>query len=214
MIADYLKLIEQHPDNSILTFQDVSWQAYEELVSAVGKAPSLRINYDRGKMQITTIPARHEYYACVLNRLVERLRYKLRTKIIFFGAATLKRNPRGVEPDACYYVQSAKTIGNKINLDLRVDPPPDVVLEVDIHDKLFFRSHLYEGLRVPELWRYNEKKLTMFHLLKGCYEEATASTAFPLLTSRVLTRFLAQGQTDGQHETLLAFEEWLHAQKK
>ena len=94
-----------------------------------------------------------------------------------------------------------------------IDPPPDVVLEVDIHHESISRFHIYEGLDVPELWHYDEQKLTIYHLQEGRYEVARNSRAFPILTGEVLTEFLTRSQTDGQDETLLAFEDWLRAQK-
>lgn len=212
--VNYLELIDKLPDNSILTLHDVSWDEYEDLIQAVGQKPSLRIAYDNGRMQVMTLSFKHEYYGDFIKRLVDRLNYVFRIKVIFFGSATLKRQRRlkGAEPDACFYVQSALVIGHKINLDLRVDPPPDVVLEVDIHHESFSRFHIYEGLGVPELWHYDEQKLTIYHLQEGRYEVVTRSLAFPILTDEVLTKFLAQSQTEGQDETLLAFEEWLRAQ--
>ncbi len=213
--VDYLELIEKLPENGILTLSGVSWEEYENLVQAVGKAPSLRINYDQGRMQIMTISFKHEYYAHIIEQMVAVIRLILRPKVIFFGSATLKkqRQLKGAEPDACFYVQSAPTIGHKINLDLRIDPPPDVVLEVDIHHESISRFHIYEGLSVPELWHYDEQKLTIYILREGHYEVATNSLAFPILTDEVLTEFLRRSQSEGQDETLLAFEEWLRAQK-
>ncbi len=209
--VNYLEIIEKLPENGILTLHGVSWEEYENLVRDVGKAPNLRIAYDQGRMQIMTLSFKHEYYAGFLNRLVDRLSFILRIKVAFFGSATLKRQNRlkGAEPDACFYVQSTSIIGNKINLDLRIDPPPDVVLEVDIHHESLSRFHIYEGLGVPELWHYDEKKLTMYHLQEGHYEAVANSIAFPILTSEILTEFLTRSQSEGQNETLDAFEEWL-----
>ncbi len=213
--VDYLGLIEKLPENGILTLSDVSWEEYERLIQAVGEAPSLRINYDQGRMQIMTISFKHEHYAHIVEQVIGRLSSILRLKVTFFGSATLKRQKRlkGAEPDACFYVQSTEIIGNKINLDLRVDPPPDVVLEVDIHHESFSRFHLYEGLGVPELWHYDERKLTIYQLQDGHYQVVPVSIAFPLLTGDILTEFLTRSQTEGQYETVLAFEEWLRAQK-
>jgi Uma2 family endonuclease len=213
--VDYLELIEKLPANGILTLSDVGWEEYEHLIQAVGEAPSLRISYDQGRMQIMTLSFKHEYYAHIIEHLIGRLSSILRRKVFFFGSATLKKQKRlkGAEPDACFYVQSAPIIGNKINLDLRVDPPPDVVLEVDIHHESFSRFHIYEGLGVPELWHYDEQTLTIYQLREGRYESVTTSIAFPMLTSAVLTEFLTRSQSEDQYETLLAFEEWLRAQR-
>ena len=215
VVGDYLELIEKLPENGILTLSGVSWEDYENLVQTVGEARNLRITYDEGRMQIMTLSFKHEYYGDFIKRLVDRLNYVFRIRVIFFGSATLKRQRqlKGAEPDACFYVQSAPIIGHKINLDLRVDPPPDVVLEVDIHHESVSRFHIYEGLGVPELWHYDEQKLTIYLLTEGRYEIAANSTAFPILTGAILTEFLTRSQSEGQDETLLAFEEWLRAQK-
>ena len=78
-----------------------------------------------------TLSFEHEYYGDFVKRLIDRLSQFLK-----------QRRLKGAEPDACFYVQSAKIIGNKIRLDLRVASPPDVVLEVDIHPESFPFSHL------------------------------------------------------------------------
>ena len=162
-----------------------------------------------------TISFKHEYYAHIIEQMIGRISSVLRVKVFFFGSATLKRQKwlKGAEPDACFYVQSTNIIGNKINLDLRVDPPPDVVLEVDIHHESFSRFHIYEGLGVPELWHYDEQKLTVYQLQEGSYQAVTTSVAFPMLTNEILTEFLTRSQSGDQYETLLAFEEWLRAQQ-
>ncbi len=49
--------------------------------------------------------------------------------------------------------------------------------------------------------------------LRIAYEAVTHSLAFPVLTDEVLAKLLAQSQSDGQDETLSAFEEWLRAQQ-
>lgn len=212
--VDYLELIEKLPNNGILTLSGVSWEEYENLVRAVGEAPSLRISYDQGRMQIMTLSFKHEYYARIVEQMVGIIRLILRPKVVFFGSPTLKKQKRlkGAEPDACFYVQNAQIIANKINLDLRIDPPPDVVLEVDIYHESISRFHIYEGLGVPELWHYDEQRLTIYQLQEGRYEATANSLAFPILTSDVLTEFLTRSQSEGQDETLLAFEEWLRAQ--
>ena len=38
--VNYLELIEKLPDNGILTLHNISWEEYEDLVRAVGEAPS------------------------------------------------------------------------------------------------------------------------------------------------------------------------------
>jgi Uma2 family endonuclease len=212
--ASYTELIERLTPEVTLTLHDISWETYEELLEAVGEAPALRISYNEGVMQIMTISFEHEYFTEVLNQLVGVLRLVKRIKIISFGRATMKKQAKlkGSEPDACFYVQSAKVIGNRFRLDLNSDPPPDIVVEVDIHHDSTSKFPIYAALGVGELWRYDGRELTIHQLQNEEYIKVGASPALPLLTAQVLTDFLTLSQEKDQDETLLVFEEWLRAQ--
>ena len=120
-----------------------------------------------------------------------------------------KDRNRGAEPDACFYVKTAAAIGRKIQLDFASDPPPDIVVEIDVtHDSLS-KFPLYAGLGVPELWRYDASALTMYHLQGADYVPVSSSVALPVLDARTLTKFLNLSSELDQHEILMAFEEWL-----
>ena len=214
--AGYTELIERLTPEVTLTLRGVSWETYEDLLEAVGEAPALRISYDEGVLQIMTVSFEHEYFAEVLNQLVVVLRTLKGIKIISFGRATMRKQAKlkGSEPDACFYVQSAAKIGHRFRLDLNTDPAPDIVVEVDIHHESLSKFPIYAALGVTEIWRYDGDKLTIHQLRNEQYDEVETSPALPMLTAAVLTRFLALSQEQDQHETLLAFEEWLRAQPK
>lgn len=212
--ATYTELIERLTPEATLTLHGVTWETYEELLESVGEAPALRISYNEGVMQIMTVSFEHEYFAEVIERLVDRLSMILRVKIIFFGRATMKRQKKlkGSEPDACFYVQSAAVIGNRFRLNLDSDPPPDIVVEIDIHHESLSKFPIYAGLGVPEIWHYDGQKLTIHQLQNDQYAETPISPSLPMLTSAVLRDFLDRSQSQDQYETLLAFEDWLRAQ--
>jgi len=214
--ANLEELVEQLPPGSTLTLHDVTWEEYEELLEAVGEAPSLRISYDEGTLKVMTTSARHESYVRLIERLVDRLSATLRIKILFFGSATMKkkRKKKGNEPDACFYIQSADLIGSKIDIDFDTDPPPDVVVEIDVHHDSTSNFPIYAALGVPEIWHYDQRALTIYLLQRGQYLMAQASLALPMLTSNALTEFLNQSQQEDQYEVLLAFERWLRSLKK
>src|SRR5262249_37899222 len=146
----------------------------------------------------------HEYYAEFLKRLVDRISFLLRVKVIFIGSATLKlqKKLKGAEPDGSFYVQSAAIIGNKIQLDLNTDPPPDVIIEIDVHHESLSLFPIYAALGIPEIWHYDERQLTIYQLAGSEYSPAAASLAFPILTSAILTEFLSRSRNDDQYETL------------
>ena len=116
---------------------------------------------------------------------------------------------KGSEPDACFYVQSASRIGNRVLLDFTNDPPPDIVVEVDINHDSLSKFPIYAALGVSEIWRYDGQALTIHLLEHNQYITSEASVALPMLTSAVLTEFLSRSRSEDQYETLLEFETWL-----
>lgn len=208
-------LFDRLPAGSTLVLRDVPWDDYEALLDAVGEAAGLRISYDRGTLQIVTPSAEHEKFVRLLDHLVSLLSVTRRIKVLPFGSFTMKRKIelRGAEPDACFYVQSANVIGGKGDIDLASDPPPDVVVEIDVHHESVSKLLIYAGLGVPEVWRYDGQTLTISLLAGERYGSAKASLALPMLTAAVLTDFLSLGREKDQYEVLLAFEKWLDEQR-
>jgi Uma2 family endonuclease len=130
-----------------------------------------------------------------------------------------RKRGRGKEPDACFYVQTASVIGNKIQLDFETDPPPDIAVEIDLHRDSRSKFPIYVGLGVPEIWRYNGEALTIYQLTDtpgiatSSYVERETSIALPMLTAQLLTEMLERMRTDGELNALLAFDEWLQTKK-
>jgi Uma2 family endonuclease len=130
-----VEMIERMPADSVLIQHGVSWNDYEELLDSVGEASSLRICYDEGTLQVMSPSSKHEFRAILIERLVDILSIRQRIKVLFYGSTTIKKQSeqKGAEPDACFYVQTADAVGTKEQIDFNTDPPPDVVLETDIH---------------------------------------------------------------------------------
>jgi Uma2 family endonuclease len=210
-----VEMIERMPADSVLTQHDVSWDEYEELLDAVGEASGVRISYDDGTLQIMTLSQKHEMYSTLIERIVSLLSVARRIKVLFYGSATMRKRKKekGVEPDACFYVQNATLVGTKKEIDFNVDPPPDVVVEVDLHHDSLSKFPIFAALGVPEIWRYEGQALTIHHLREGQYVASEASLSLPLLTSAVLTEFLARSPKQDQYDILLAFEDWLKTQQ-
>jgi len=209
-----VEMIERMPPDSVLIQHGVSWSEYGDLLRAVGDAPGQHISFDGGTLQIMTLSFKHEKYVRLIERIVDRLSSRLLIKALSYGSATMKKEheQKGAEPDACYYVQSAELVGKKDEIDLNVDPPPDVVVEIDLHHESISKTSIYSSLGVPELWRYDGNRMTIYHLRGEEYIVSEASESLPLLTSAVLTEFLARTSKEDQYEILLAFEEWLKQQ--
>jgi Uma2 family endonuclease len=84
-----------------------------------------------------------------------------------------------IEPDDCFYLKNCQAILGKKGLDLAIDPPPDLAIEIDLTSPTQLSA--YESLGVPEIWRYQQGKLSIFILIDGHYLESSTSSLFPSL---------------------------------
>lgn len=211
---NYCEIVSQLPEDSVVTFQGAGWEDYEDLLRQVDKRKGLRISYSEGVLQVMTVSSEHENYADFIRILVAHLSFRRHIKIRFFGSATMKKGTfsKGTEPDACFYVQSADLLGNKMRLDFGVDPPPDIVVEVDVHHDTRFKFPIYAVLGVPEIWRFDGKVMTFHRLEQGEYVATDSSGALPQISAPILTRFLGQLAAEGELQAMMAFDEWLAVQ--
>lgn len=212
----YFEIASNLPPSTDVTFHDVSWEEYEQLIEELGEAAGRRVSYNDGTLNIMTLSSEHESYSDFLKRLVGHLSFRLRINIRSFGSATMRKKARkkGSEPDGCYYVQTASLIGNTMHIDFAADPPPDIVLEVDIHHDSRKKFPIYAALGVPEIWRYDGEELTIHQLRDDEYFSVESSLALPVLSASVLTDFLARLSKDGESQTLVAFDEWLQSRER
>jgi Uma2 family endonuclease len=211
--TNWLELVERLPEDAEIKLHNVSWDDYEELLEQAGEASGLRISYDEGTLRIMTLSFEHEKYVRFFEKLMALISLRLRLEILSSGSTTMRkrRKEKGNEPDASLYVQSAPLIGNRTDLDLAKDPPPDIAVEVDVHHGSEDKLSIYAGLGVPEVWRYDGARLTINVLENDDYVEAKQSRALPLLTASLLTDFLRRLREEGEFQAIVAFDEWLQA---
>jgi Uma2 family endonuclease len=181
------------PTGQRLLLTGIDWPTYLRLSRTLGARRSVRLTYDRGRLEIMTLSPEHERFKHLLRRLIEALTEELRIAIAGFGSMTFKRRRlRGLEPDECYWIASEPRVRGKDRIDLRVDPPPDLVLEIDWLNSSLDRMGIYAILGVPEVWRHDGRTLTFYvRGADGEYAVAAASLAFPFLTASDLEGFLA-----------------------
>lgn len=112
------------------------------------------------------------------------------------GSTTFRREDleRGFEPDSCFYIQHARQIAGKKHLDLAIDPPPDVVVAVDITHSSLDKLALFAVLGVPEVWCYDRHNLRILTLQGEVYEEGEQSLALPRLRREALHELMDASQ--------------------
>ncbi|MBD2043388.1 Uma2 family endonuclease [Microcoleus sp. FACHB-672] len=203
----------QNPTSGVL-LKNISWQTYEFLVQDLAEQPGIRLTYDRGTLEIMTPLDPHKKYKKILGRFVETLSEELDTDIYSLGSRTCKREDleRGLEPDQCYYIQNEDLVWNKEQIDLNTDPPPDLVIEIDIASSSINRLALYASLSVAEVWRYDGTRLIIYQLQGNEYAECNYSPTFPFLPQAEIERFLELRKTTKEKALLRLFREWIRSQ--
>jgi len=207
--SEYLDAIAHLPDGATLVFHQCSWEDYEQLFEDLSDRPHLRVSYDQGRLEIMSPLQEHEEYARFIDALVRAFSEYLKLKLQAYGGATWKRQrlARGAEPDCCFYVANADRVIGKRRFDLETDPPPDIVVGIDITNESISKFPIYAALGVPEIWRYTGRKLHFYVLDDDAYREITESPSFPGLDPNLLVDALEQSKTDGQTAALHAFRE-------
>ena len=208
------KAIAQLPPGESLLWHNVAWEDYKQLTEELTEWPGKRLTYDRGSLEIMSPLAKHEQYKELLSAIGRLISYVTEVDVQSLGSTTFTEEwlDKGAEPDTCFYVANAAAIIGKRRIDLNVDPPPDIAVEVDITSPSIRKLPIYEEMRVPEVWLYDEKRLRIFLLGATGYVESPTSQSFPFLTSAALTDALEQSKTRGQSVVLRAFRTWLKTQ--
>ena len=194
----------------------VSWETYERLLADQIDRRSPRFAYDRGELEIMAPSEEHERDAWALARLVEVVVEELGIEFDNLGMTTFRRVDleRGFEADTAFYVQHEADVRVREEIDLAVDPPPDLVIEIDVTSFSLDKFPIYAEMGVPEVWRCAHERVVIHLLRSGTYEEAMASAALPLLTTDILNRFLAESRSLSRLSWLRAARAWVRAQHR
>jgi Uma2 family endonuclease len=191
----------------------VDWAQYETCLGEY-EGRHFRLTYDRGTLEIMTVSPWHERAKKLLARLLEALAEEIDLPLLGLGNLTLREESigRGLEPDDCWYIQHESSVRDKKQIDLQVDPPPDLVAEVEVTRSALDRMQIYAALKVPEVWRFDGETLVICLLGKnGEYSEAPNSPTFPQKVVEGLPRFLAQWDKVEQTRLIKSFREWVRA---
>jgi Uma2 family endonuclease len=175
-----------------ICLSSIRWQTYRAIADDLEAQPSKRLTYDNGLLEIRIPSDLHENYKKILGRIVEALTETLGMEILSLGSMTCDREDlsRGLEPDQCYYIQNEARVWGKDRINLQIDPPPDLAIEIDITSSSLNRFAIYAKLGVPEVWRYDGQVITIHHLVSDRYVLSDRSIAFPLLRTSDLQNFL------------------------
>jgi Uma2 family endonuclease len=204
-----LQQIIVHPGQQML-LKDISWQQLENILEEMGERRAARISYSDGWLEIMVPLPEHEKDKEVVGDLVKILLEILDVDFEPFGSTTLKneRMRQAVEPDTSFYIQNQGAVIGKNRIDLNIDPPPDLAIEIDITSRTQFEN--YQILGVPELWRYKKQGLEIFLLQDGKYVKSPSSPNFsniPIV--ELVNEYVQQCLTIGRSQAMRNFRSWV-----
>jgi Uma2 family endonuclease len=186
----------------------ISWETYESLRDAEENY-HLRMTYDRGALEIMSPSRKHERISYLVGRMIDQWTLFRKIEIAAGRNTTFRRQDlkRGLEPDNCYWVTHEPQMRSKDNVDLRFDPPPDLVLEVDVTWSSIPKMPIYAALGVPEVWHWNDKDvLEVLRLGKGKkYKACPDSHELPKFPFAIATELIGQRYSIGETAIIAQF---------
>ncbi|UBF27963.1 Uma2 family endonuclease [Kovacikia minuta CCNUW1] len=198
------------PPGQRLLIQNVSWQEFENILAELGDHRGLRVAYYKGELELRMPLPKHEKAKVMISYLLTALLEELDMDWESLGSSTFKSKEMaaGIEPDDCFYIQNHALMIGKERLDLTVDPPPDLAIEVDVTSTT--QVNAYEALKVSEIWRYSQGRLQIFVLQDGKYEASQISPSFPNFpVIEGISRFVEMSRTAGTRPALKEFRNWV-----
>jgi Uma2 family endonuclease len=144
--------------------------------------------------------------------MIEALSEELDIAIAGYGMTTWRRRDKrsGLEVDACYYITNEAAMRDRDEIDLLVDPPPDLAIEIQISRSAINKLRAYSALGVPEIWLYRADKVSVMRLMPdGQYEEAEDSAFFLPAAMQGIREFLAQRGMPNETAWIKSFRQWV-----
>ena len=197
------------PAGQTVLLNHISWKTYESLLEDHLDSSAPRFAYDRGVLEIMSPSPEHERANRNLAMLVEVFFEEWGLDIGNFGSTTYKREDieRGFEPDSCFYIENEPLVRDKDRLDLDVDPPPDLVIEIDVTSFSLNKLPLYASIGVPEIWRYEDAEIEVLLLEGGSYRKSLESRCLSGVQDATLTDLMRKSNTLRRTEWLKKIRE-------
>ncbi len=192
---------------------NASWDFYQTTLDEIGDR-NIAVTYCDGRMELMSPLPEHEKIKRLLGRLVEMLALHFEVPVVPFGSTTFvsEKARRGLEPDECFYLRENEAqMRDKKRINLEVDPPPDLVIEVDITHRAINREAIYAEIKVPEIWRCDGRTIQCLALTSnGDYQTVANSPSFAAINVGDLMRYVQLASEEGFGAMVKAFAAWLN----
>jgi Uma2 family endonuclease len=167
----------QLPAGSVVRLP-ATWQEYQSLCQQRGDGSIPRIKYRNGEVLLMSPLPVHGRDANLLADIVKALLDCDGREYDAFTPVTMTLpEESGIEPDYCFYIDNWQAVSGKKRIDWGQDPPPDLVIEVDVTSYSDVEDYL--PYRVPEVWLFKNQTLQIYQLQIADCKLQTQSRYFP-----------------------------------
>jgi Uma2 family endonuclease len=195
-----------------IVLKNVSWQLYEHLLETHRDRSTPRFIYNQGELEIVSPSAKHEQLKDLIVLVVNALAEAREMDVVGLGSTTFSREDleRGFEPDGCFYLTNIERVKGKAEIDLTSDPPPDIVVEIDVTSPSIKKLPIFAALGVAEVWHYEDtsERWRILRLAGDAYTEETESRYFPKLTAATLAQFSRDNEQMARPAWLRSVRAW------
>lgn len=155
-----------------------TWNEYQALSQQRGDGSIPRIKYRSGEILLMSPMPKHGRDAHLIANVITTLLDHAEREYDAFTPVTMELpNESGIEPDYCFYIEHWQAVSGKERIDWQSDPPPDLVLEIDVTSYSDVNDYL--PYRVPEVWLFRKNQLLVYQLQDTDYSLQTQSQYFP-----------------------------------
>lgn len=196
------------PAGTGVVLREISWETYQSL-RASDANQHLRMTYDRGQLEIKSPSKKHEQISYLIGRMIDEWTMLRYIEIHGGRSTTFSRQDleKGLEPDNCYWIANEAKVRDRDVINLAIDPPPDLVLEIDVTSALVPKLPIYQALGVPEVWRCHSETLAIVVLGASGYSPSAGSHCLPDFPLSAALELLRDRRTMGNNALLRRFRQ-------
>jgi Uma2 family endonuclease len=209
------RAIRPREADQCVTLAGIGWDGYRRMLRMRGERSRPRMIYLDGDLLLMSPGHLHERDKDRFLVFVVEVAVGLGVPCRMAGSTTYRRRKKrgGVEPDQSFYLANAPRVRNKKVINLKIDPPPDLSIEVVYSNSADAAVEVSRRLGIPEVWVCTEKGLTFLVLgPDGDYVESTVSLAFPSLASGEILDWIRRPEAEGESDTdwVIHLRRWVY----
>lgn len=215
-----MSLVKLPPAEQNFVIFNADWDLYVTFSDRLGRFHA-RCHYDSINLELMTVSPEHHRASLLIGALVWALFIEMDiVHNVVMSPSFICRNQDlncGFESEVSYWIgQKAHQISaytSPKDIDLTRDPPPDLILQVEISRSYMDRLAIAAHLGLPEVWRWDGETLHIMLLgPERQYSESERSRALPFLPIGGFVRFLHPKAARSDSELLESFGAWVREQ--